>query len=84
MKTRVFKYIEISPPKTENFQIKNSDILNISAQNRLWVLIRTALMCKSPQYFLSSFKSFGLFVQEKKRKIDFQVGSDGDYLEFRI
>ena len=32
-KTRLFKYMEISPPKTENFQIKNSDIFHISAQN---------------------------------------------------
>ena len=32
-KTRLYKYIEISPPKTENFQIKNSDIFHISAQN---------------------------------------------------
>ena len=34
MKTRLFKYIEMSPPKTENFQIKSSDIFHISAQNR--------------------------------------------------
>ena len=33
-KTRPFKYIKkISPPKTENFQIKNSEIFHISAQN---------------------------------------------------
>ena len=33
-KTRLFKYIYIiSPPKTENFRIKNSDIFHISAQN---------------------------------------------------
>ena len=32
-KTRLFKYIEHSSPKTENFQIKNSDIFHISAQN---------------------------------------------------
>ena len=25
--------LKISPPKTENFQIKNSDIFHISAQN---------------------------------------------------
>ena len=32
-KTRLFKYIEKnSPPKTKNFQIKNSDIFHISAQ----------------------------------------------------
>ena len=32
-KTHLFQYIEISSPKTENFQIKNSDIFHISAQN---------------------------------------------------
>ena len=33
-KTRLFKYIEkISPPKTENFLIKISDIFHISARN---------------------------------------------------
>ena len=33
-KTRLFKYIEISPPKTENFHIKNSAIFHISAENK--------------------------------------------------
>ena len=33
MKTRLFKYIENFTSKTENFQIKNSDIFHISAQN---------------------------------------------------
>ena len=33
-KTCLFKYVEkFSPPKTENFQIKISDIFHISAQN---------------------------------------------------
>ena len=32
-KTRLFKYTENFTTKTENFQIKNSDILHISAQN---------------------------------------------------
>ena len=33
-KTSLFKYIlKILPPKNENFQIKNSDIFHISAQN---------------------------------------------------
>ena len=27
-------YKKISPPKAENFQVKNSDIFHISAQNR--------------------------------------------------
>ena len=31
-------------------------------------------MYKSPQCFLPSFKSAGILVQEKKRKIDFQDG----------
>ena len=31
-KTRLFKYIKILPPKNENIQLKNSDILYISAQ----------------------------------------------------
>ena len=34
MKARLFKYIEKSPPKIENFQIKNCDIFQISAQRR--------------------------------------------------
>ena len=34
--------------------------------------------------FLSSFKSIGLSVQEKKRKIDFQDGHHGGHLGFRI
>ena len=32
-KTRLFKYIENFTSKTENFQIKISDIFHISAQN---------------------------------------------------
>ena len=33
-KTRLLKYIQkISPPKSENFQIKDSDIFHISVQN---------------------------------------------------
>ena len=32
-KTRLFKYTESFTPKTEHFQIKNSDIFHISAQN---------------------------------------------------
>ena len=33
MKTRLFKYTENFTTKNENFQIKNSDIFHISAQN---------------------------------------------------
>ena len=32
-KTRLFKYMESFPSKTKIFQIKNSDIFHISAQN---------------------------------------------------
>ena len=32
-KTRLFKYIENFTPKSESFQITNSDIFHISAQN---------------------------------------------------
>ena len=39
------------------------------------------LQFKWPQYFLASFESVGLSVQEKKFKIDFQ---DGDHLGFWI
>ena len=39
---------------------------------------------KSPRCFLPSFKSIGILVQEKKRKIDFQDGPDGRHLGFLI
>ena len=32
-KTRLFKYTENFPTKNENFQVRNSDIFHISAQN---------------------------------------------------
>ena len=35
--------LKISPPKTESFQIKNSDIFYyFCSKHRLWVLVRTA------------------------------------------
>ena len=34
MKTRLFKYIENLPPKTENFKEKETDIFDISAKNK--------------------------------------------------
>ena len=34
--------LKILPPENENFQIKNADIFHISAQNRLWILVRIA------------------------------------------
>ena len=42
------------------------------------------LICKLPRYFLPSFESFGLLIQEKKRKIDFQDGGHGSHLGFPI
>ena len=41
--TRLFKYTENFTTKNWKFSDKKSDIFHISAQNRLWVLIRTAL-----------------------------------------
>ena len=35
-----------------------------------------------PSCFLQSFKRTGLFVQEKKQKIEFQDGHHGDHLGF--
>ena len=39
---------------------------------------------KSPWCFLPSFKSIGLSVQEKRRKIDFQDGRNGRHPWFQI
>ena len=41
-------------------------------------------MYKSPRCFLPSFKSIGILVQEKKRKIDFQDRGDGGHLGFPV
>ena len=41
--------------------------------------ILAILIYKSPRYFLRSFESIGLSVQEKKHKVDFQDGGDGGY-----
>ena len=38
------------------------------------------LIYKSLQYFLPSFQSIGLSVQEKRLKIDYQDGSHGGHL----
>ena len=42
------------------------------------------LIYKSPKCFLPSFESTGLWVQEKKRKIDFQDGGHGAHPGFMI
>ena len=46
--------------------------------------ILTVLDLKSSWYFISSFESTGLSVQENKRKIDFQDGGHGSHLGFPI
>ena len=45
-----------------------------------WTIL-AILIYKLPRYFLPSFESIGLLVQEKKCKIDFQ---DGGHLRFLI
>ena len=47
-------------------------------------MILAILTYKSPKYFLSSFESIGLFVQEKQFKIDFHDGNCGGHLGFPI
>ena len=42
------------------------------------------LIYKWPQYFLQSFKSIGLSLQEMKFKIDFQDGHLGSHVGFLI
>ena len=42
MKTRLSNYIENFATKKGKFSDKNSEIFHIPAQNRLWVLVRTA------------------------------------------
>ena len=42
------------------------------------------LIYKSPQCFLPGLESIGFWVQEKKRKIDFQDGCHGGHLGFPI
>ena len=44
--------------------------------------VKLCLICKLPQYFLISFKSMGLSVLEKKRKIDFRDGGHSGDLGF--
>ena len=41
--------------------------------NGAWNIGQLYLIYKSPRYFLQSFRSNGLSVQEKKFKIDFQA-----------
>ena len=56
--------LKISPPKTENFQRKNSDIFSyFCSKHRLWVLVRTASARRyeySHSMFLSRNKKHNL------------------------
>ena len=61
-KTHIFKYIENFTTKNLKFSDKNYDIFPISAQNRLWVLVRTA----SPRRFYQVLK---IYVLAEIRKI---------------
>ena len=49
-----------------------------------WKSFSYFLICRSPWYFLASFSSIGLSVQEKKFKKDFQDGHDGGHFRFPI
>ena len=50
--------MKILPPKTENFQIKNSDIFHISAQkHRLWYSLEPLRRGSSKEYPQSTFLS---------------------------
>ena len=42
------------------------------------------MIYKSPRYFLPSFKSIGILIQEKKFKIDFQDGGYSGHLRYSI
>ena len=42
------------------------------------------LIYKSPTYFISSFESIGLSVQENKFKLDFKDGDFGGHIAFPI
>ena len=57
-KTCLFKYTENLSPKNENFQKKNSDIFQISAQN----IVRTASEAVLNEYLQSMF----FFSRDKK------------------
>ena len=57
-KTRLFKYIENFQPKKENFQINNSDIFLISAQNiGCWYSLEPPRRGGSNEYLQSMFLS---------------------------
>ena len=42
------------------------------------------ILCRIETFILQSFKSIGVSVQEKKRKVDFQDGCHGGHLGFLI
>ena len=65
---------------------KSSNTLSTYLLGRLsWISIKTTaviLSYKSSQYFLSSFESAGISVQETKLEIDFQDGDCGSHIGF--
>ena len=61
-KIRLFKYIENFPTKNENFQIKNSDIFHISAQN-----INCGYSLEPPQWGGSNEYPQSMFLSRNKK-----------------
>ena len=59
--------------------VARATILDFRSERYLLLLIY-----RSPRYFLSSFKSMGLSVQDKKFKIDFQGGNCSGHLGYLI
>ena len=64
METCLFKYIENSLPKTENFQIENSDIFHISALN-----INCGYSLEPPRRGGSNEYPQSMFLSRNKKKM---------------
>ena len=86
-------FIYKSPPMLPTkFQVNWPFVLGEEANNRFsrfwqsWIADRNdfSTFCSTPRCFLPSFKSMGLSVQWKKRKIDFQDGRHSDHFGFPI
>ena len=58
--------LKISPPKYENFQIKNSDIFHISAQN-----IDCGYSLEPPQRGCSNKSPQSMFLSKNKKKNEY-------------
>ena len=90
-------YLQVTPMLPTKFQVNWPLCSGEEAKNRFsrwqpwqpsWISNRNDFsnffIYKSPRCFLPSFKSIGLSVQEKKRKVHFQDGGHGSHLEFPI